>query len=86
MKRNLSQAPARHVSGLIVAAVIAAVSAGCSGKLRDTHAAGLANAVESTPMRSTPLPAPQPGYFGDEFRDAESRLSKEPVEDLSPTF
>ena len=31
MKRKLNQAPARHVSGLIVAAAIAAVLAGCGG-------------------------------------------------------
>ena len=86
MKRNLNQAPARHVSGLIVAAAIAAVLAGCGGKPRDFRAAALAQAVASTPVRSTPLPAPQPGYFGDEFRDVESRLSNEPVEDLAPTF
>lgn len=86
MKRNLNQAPTRHVSGLIVAAAIAAVSVGCGGKPRDVHGAARAPAVESTPVRSMTLLAQQPGYFGDEYRDVESRLSDEPVEGLSPTF
>lgn len=86
MKRNLNQAPGRRVSGLIVAAGFAAVLTGCGGKPRDVHAVALAHAVEFTPVRSAPLPGQRPGYFGDEFRDAENRLSNEPVEDLSPTF
>ena len=86
MKRYLNQAPVHHLFSLIVAAAIAAVSVGCGGKPRDAREVARARAVEAAPMRSMALPVQQPGYFGDEFRDVESRLSNEPVEDLAPTF
>lgn len=86
MKRYLNQAPVHPVFSLIVATAIAAVSVGCGGKSRDAREVANAQAVEAAPMRSMALPVQQPGYFGDEFRDVESRLSYEPVENSSPTF
>lgn len=86
MKRDLNQGPIRHILNLAAVAAIIAVSAGCDGNPHDAHEVARPHAVEATPMRSVALPAPQPGYFGDEFRDAESRLNSELVEDSSPTF
>lgn len=86
MKCDLNQGPIRHMLNLIAAAAITVVSAGCDGNPYDAHEVARTRAVEATPTRSVALPAPQPGYFGDEFRDAESRLNGEPVEGLSPTF
>ena len=83
MKRNLNQAPARHVLGPIVAAAIAAVSAGCGGSAH-AYPDKPVRLIEDVADRQRRLPVDRElpvRRAGLDQRDTHGRIGGQPVGD-----